>query len=212
MNNMLEDIQNMILEMTDLDQINSAIDEKIDTGTNPLDILDALNQALETVGNRYEEGVFFLSELIMAGYLASEISKKLKPLMKGIAQPSQGKLVIGTVKGDIHDIGKNIVIMMLDAAGFEVIDLGVDVSTEKFIEAVKTETPQILGLSALLTSTMNEVKPVIEALQEQGLRDKVKVVVGGRPITQEFVDEIGADGFAEDSIKAIQLIRDLIEK
>ena len=207
---MLEDIQNLILEMTDLEQINSAIDKKIDAGTNPLEILDALNQALEKVGNRYEEGEFFLSELIMAGYLASEISKKLKPLMKDVAQLSQGKLVIGTVKGDIHDIGKNIVIMMLDAAGFEVIDLGVDVPTEKFIEAVKTETPQILGLSALLTSTMNEVKPVIDALQEQGLRESVKVVVGGRPITQEFVDEVGADGFAEDSIKAIQLIRSLI--
>jgi 5-methyltetrahydrofolate--homocysteine methyltransferase len=207
---MLEDIQNLILEMTDLEQINSAIDKKIDAGTNPLEILDALNQALEKVGNRYEEGEFFLSELIMAGYLASEISKKLKPLMKDVAQPSQGKLVIGTVKGDIHDIGKNIVIMMLDAAGFEVIDLGVDVPTEKFIEAVKTETPQILGLSALLTSTMTEVKPVIDALQEQGLRENVKIVVGGRPITQEFVDEVGADGFAEDSIKAIQLIRSLI--
>ena len=207
---MLEDIQNLILEMTDLEQINSAIDKKIDAGTNPLQILDALNQALEKVGNRYEEGEFFLSELIMAGYLASEISKKLKPLMKDVTQPSQGKIVIGTVKGDIHDIGKNIVIMMLDAAGFEVIDLGVDVPTEKFIEAVKTETPQILGLSALLTSTMNEVKPVIDAIQEQGLRENVKIVVGGRPITQEFVDEVGADGFAEDSIKAIQLIRGLI--
>lgn len=209
---MLEDIQNMILEMTDLDQINNVIDKKIDTGINPLDILDALNQALEKVGNRYEEGEFFLSELIMAGFLASEISKKLKPLMKGVAQPSQGKIVIGTVKGDIHDIGKNIVVMMLDAAGFEVIDLGVDVSTEKFIEAVKNEAPEILGLSALLTSTMNEVTPIIEALQERGLRDKVKVVVGGRPITQEFVEKVGADGFAKDSIKAIQLIRNLLEK
>jgi 5-methyltetrahydrofolate--homocysteine methyltransferase len=209
---MLEDIQNLILEMTDLDQINSVIDKKLDAGIDPLDILDALNQALEKVGNRYEEGEFFLSELIMAGYLASEISKKLKPLMKDGAKQSQGKLVIGTVKGDIHDIGKNIVIMMLDAAGFEVIDLGVDVPADKFVEAVKTETPQILGLSALLTSTMNEIKPIIDALHEQGLRDKVKVVVGGRPITQEFVDEVGADGFAEDSIKAIQLIRDLIEK
>jgi 5-methyltetrahydrofolate--homocysteine methyltransferase len=208
----LEDIQNMILEMTDLEQINDAIDKKIDKGTTPLDILDALNQALEKVGNRYEEGEFFLSELIMAGYLASEISKKLKPLMKDVAKASKGKLVIGTVKGDIHDIGKNIVIMMLDAAGFEVVDLGVDVPTDKFIEAVKTETPQILGLSALLTSTMSEVKPIIDALQDNGLRDKVKVVVGGRPITQEFVDEVGGDGFAEDSIKAIQLIRDLIEK
>lgn len=202
----------MILEMTDLEQINDAIDKKIDKGTTPLDILDALNQALEKVGNRYEEGEFFLSELIMAGYLASEISKKLKPLMKDVAKASKGKLVIGTVKGDIHDIGKNIVIMMLDAAGFEVVDLGVDVPTDKFIEAVKTETPQILGLSALLTSTMSEVKPIIDALQDNGLRDKVKVVVGGRPITQEFVDEVGGDGFAEDSIKAIQLIRDLIEK
>jgi 5-methyltetrahydrofolate--homocysteine methyltransferase len=209
---MLEDIQNMILEMTDLDQIISIIDKKLDAGINPLEILEAINQALEKVGNRYEEGEFFLSELIMAGYLASEISKKLKPLMKDVAQQSHGKLVIGTVKGDIHDIGKNIVIMMLDAAGFEVIDLGVDVPTDKFVEAVKTETPQILGLSALLTSTMNGVKPIIDALHKQGLRDEVKVVVGGRPITQEFVDEVGADGFAEDSIKAIQLIRDLIEK
>jgi len=209
---MLEDIQNMILEMTDLDQINSIIDKKLDAGINPLEILKALNQALEKVGKRYEEGEFFLSELIMAGYLASGISNKLKPLMKDVAKRSHGKLVIGTVKGDIHDIGKNIVIMMLDAAGFEVIDLGVDVPTDKFVEAVKTETPQILGISALLTSTMNEVKPIIDALHKQSLRDKVKVVVGGRPITQEFVDEVGADGFAEDSIKAIQLIRDLMEK
>jgi methylmalonyl-CoA mutase cobalamin-binding domain/chain len=163
------------------------------------------------VGDKYEDGEFFLSELIMAGYLASEVANLLKPHLLKTQRAALGTIVMGTVKGDIHDIGKNIVIMMLDAAGFEVIDLGVDVPTERFVEAVQTMKPDVLGISALLTSTIDRVKEVVDALETNGLRDRVKVIAGGRPITRAFIEEIGADGYAEDSVKAIRLVKDLVE-
>lgn len=207
---MLEDVSNLILEMADIGDVKKTINEKLESGVDPLAIVDILSQTLEEVGEKYERGEFFLSELIMAGYLASEVSNLLKPHLIKAKRKPLGKLIVGTVKGDIHDIGKNIVIMMLDAAGFEVIDLGVDVSTERFIEAVKNLKPDILGMSALLTSTVNEVKVVIDSLEKSGLRNKVKVVVGGRAITREFANEIGADGYAEDSVKAIKAVKELL--
>jgi len=208
---MLDDIQTLILDMVDVEKLKRVINEHLASDVDPLHIVDVLRQTLEAVGEKYEQGEFFLSELIMTGYLASEVANLLKPhLLKG-QRTSLGTVVIGTVKGDVHDIGKNIVVMMLDAAGFEVIDLGVDVPTERFVEAVQTMKPDVLGISALLTSTIDRVKDVVDALETNGLRDKVKVIAGGRPITRAFTEEIGADGYAEDSVKAIRLVKDLIQ-
>jgi methylmalonyl-CoA mutase cobalamin-binding domain/chain len=171
-------------------------------------IVDVLSRTLIEVGDKYEKGGLFLSELMMIGYQASEIASQLKPYLTKNQIYRRGKIVIGTVSGDIHDIGKNIVIMMLQADGWEVLDLGVDVPAEKFVKAVR-EKPDVLCLSALLTSTMNEMKTVIEALEKNGLRDNIKVIVGGRPITRMIAKEIGADGYADDSIAAIRVIREM---
>ena len=208
---MLKDIQTLILDMTDVEELKKVINKHLASDVDPLDILDVLRQTLEVVGDKYEQGEFFLSELIMAGYLASEVATLLKPHLLNVQQTALGTVVMGTVKGDVHDIGKNIVIMMLDATGFKVIDLGVDVPTERFVEAVQTMKPDVLGISALLTSTIDRVKEIVDALKTSGMRDRVKVIAGGRPITQAFIEEIGADGYAEDSVKAIRLVKNLVE-
>ena len=145
----------------------------------------------------------------MIGYLATEVANQLKPYLQSDHMQSKGKIVIGTVRGDIHDIGKNIVVMMFQADGWEVIDLGVDVTAERFINAVIEEKPNVLGLSALLSTTMQEMKTVIEALKKSGLRDNVKVIIGGRSITNKIVQEIGADGYAEDAVAAIKLVQEI---
>lgn len=207
---MLEDIRNLLLEFADVKAVKKAVNEKLESGVDPIKIIDLLNQTLNEVGEKYESGELFLSELMMVGYLASEITKLLKPHLIQAEMKARGKIVIGTVKGDVHDIGKNIVVMMLQSAGFEVVDLGIDVSAERFVEAVKDEEPDVLGMSALLTSTMNEMKSVTDSLEKSGLRSNVKVIVGGRPITGELAGEIGADGYAEDAVKAVRVIKELI--
>ncbi len=207
---MLADVQTLILDMADVEAVKAAVTRHLAAGVAPQAVVDALRQTLEAVGTKYEAGEFFLSELIMAGYLASEVAALLKPHLQAESASTQGTVVMGTVRGDIHDIGKNIVIMMLDAAGFTVHDLGVDVPTERFVEAVRSTRPDVLGISALLTSTMDRVPEIIEALQASGLRDQVKVIVGGRPVTPAFVAAIGADGHAEDAVKAIALVKTLV--
>ncbi|HIE22643.1 MAG TPA: cobalamin-binding protein [Candidatus Korarchaeota archaeon] len=155
----------------------------------------------------------FLVQLIVAGEASKSVtSKYLEPLIKetGGRRETLGRVLIGTVAGDIHEIGKNIVASMLTAAGFEVIDLGTDVPVEKFVEAVKKYEPDILGLSALLTTTMHVQKEVIEALKKADLRKKVKVIVGGSPVTKDWAEEIGADGYAENTVEAVKLAKKLV--
>lgn len=209
---MLDDVKNLILELSDVEEIKRAVLDKLESGTEPTKIIDALNLTLNEVGEKYEKGDLFLSELMMIGYLASEITNLLKPHLVGSDLEAQGKVVIGTVKGDVHDIGKNIVIMMLQSAGYDVVDLGIDVSAERFIKAVKKEKPSVLGMSALLTSTMNEMKTVIDSLEKAGLRSSLLVMIGGRPVNDEFSNEIGADGYAEDAVKAVRVIKEIMEK
>ncbi len=198
--------------MADIDELKKTVNAELESGTDPLAVVKALNEALYEVGERYERGDLFLSELMMIGYLASEVTNVLKPHMVGEGRETGSKIVFGTVKGDIHDIGKNVVIMMLQSAGFEVIDLGVDISSEKFVESVKNNGPDVLCMSSLLTSTMNEMRKVIEALDKAGLRGDVQVVVGGRPITKKFAQEVGAEGHARDAISAVRVIRELVEE
>ena len=209
---MNEDVKSLLLNIADIDELKKTVNAELESGTEPLAIVNALNEALYEVGERYEQGDLFLSELMMIGYLTSEVTNVLKPHMVGEGRETGSKIVFGTVKGDIHDIGKNVVIMMLQSAGFEVIDLGVDVSSERFVESVKNNGPDVLCMSSLLTSTMNEMRKVIEALDKAGLRGDVQVVVGGRPITEKFAQEVGAEGHARDAISAVRVIRELVEE
>lgn len=167
-------------------------------------------KAMEEVGQRFQRGEAFVPNLLMAARAMKGSLDILKPLMKGDASTTLGKVVIGTVKGDLHDIGKNLVASMLEGCGFEVINLGVDVPSDKFIAAIKENNADILCLSALLTTTMNYMKDVIEALKADGLRDQVKVMVGGAPVTAMFAEQVGAEGYSEDASEAVALARRLV--
>lgn len=194
-----------------LEQAVDVTNQAIADGVEPQAIINGyMIKAMEEVGQRFQRGEAFVPNLLMAARAMKGSLDILKPLMKGDASNTLGKVVIGTVKGDLHDIGKNLVASMLEGCGFEVINLGVDVPSEKFIAAIKENNADILCLSALLTTTMNYMKDVIEALKADGLRDKVKVMVGGAPVTALFVEQVGADGYSEDASEAVALARRLV--
>jgi len=173
-------------------------------------INEGLIPGMNEVGRLFKAGEFFIPEVLVAARAMHAGLDIVKPLLSSYEFEPVGMAVVGTVKGDLHDIGKNLVAMMLEGAGFQVIDLGVDVPPEKFVEAVKERRPHLVGMSALLTTTMPSMKATIEALQEAGLRDKVKVMVGGAPLTQHYADEIGADGYAPDASSAVDKARELL--
>ena len=177
----------------------------------PQDLINGqMIRAMSEVGQRFQDGQAFVPQLLMAGRAMKAALEILKPTLAGAASTSLGKVVIGTVKGDLHDIGKNLVASMLEGCGFEVINIGIDVSADKFIEAVKQNQPDILCMSALLTTTMGYMKEVIEALEKAGIRDQVKVMVGGAPVTQGFADEIGADGYSDNANSAVTVAKELL--
>jgi 5-methyltetrahydrofolate--homocysteine methyltransferase len=177
----------------------------------PEDILHkACIPAMGEVGRLFEEGERFVPEMLISARAMQAGMNLLQPYLAEANVKSAGKVLMGTVAGDLHDIGKNLVGMMLKGAGFEVVDLGSDVSPQKFVEAVKSHQPQAIGLSALLTTTMPSMKRTIDALTEAGLRGQVKVLIGGAPITQDFADEIGADGYAPDASSAARKAKELI--
>ena len=169
-----------------------------------------MSGAMEKIGQRFEEGKAFVPDLLMAARAMKGALEILKPLLKDDQSKRLSTVVIGTVKGDLHDIGKNLVASMLEGCGFEVVNLGTDVSSEKFIEAVKEHNANIICLSALLTTTMNYMKEVIEALDKAGLRNKVKVMVGGAPINESFAQDIGADGYGSNANAAVTFAKKLI--
>ena len=206
------DIKEALLTL-DKEKLIQTTKTSLDKGENPQEILSALTAALRDVGEKFESGEFFLVELVSAGEAAKTvISKYLKPALEKIGAKSKhlGVIVIGTVAGDIHDIGKSIVTSMLFAAGFEILDLGVDVSAEKFIETVKKGNVDVVAMSALLSTTLPMQRETIEALKEKDLRNKVKVIVGGSPVTEEWVKEIGADGYADNASEAVRLVKKLL--
>jgi 5-methyltetrahydrofolate--homocysteine methyltransferase len=185
----------------------------IEMGLGPEMLLyDALIPALEEVGARFERGDFFVPEMLIAGRAMAGALEVLRPLLAETGAESIGKIVMGTVKGDVHDIGKNLVNIMFEGAGFEVIDLGVQVSPEKFIDAIKEHKPDIVGFSAFLTTTMPMFKANINALQKAGMRDDVIIMVGGAPVTQEYADVVGADGYASDASAAVVRAKELISQ
>lgn len=194
-----------------LEQAVDVTNQAIADGVEPQAIINGyMIKAMEEVGQRFQRGEAFVPNLLMAARAMKGSLDILKPLMKGDASTTLGKVVIGTVKGDLHDIGKNLVASMLEGCGFEVINLGVDVPSDKFIAAIKENNADILCLSALLTTTMNYMKDVIEALKADGLRDQVKVMIGGAPVTAMFAEQVGADGYSEDASEAVALARRLV--
>ncbi len=186
-------------------------EEGLKLGMDPMDILfKALIPSLEEVGRRFEKGDFFVPEMLIAARAMQGALVILRPLIAETGAKPIGKYVIGTVKGDIHDIGKNLVIIMLEGAGFEVVDLGVNCPPEKFVEAVRTNEPHIVGFSAFLTTTMPMFKVNIQALEKAGLRDKVTVMVGGAPVTEEYAKLAGADHYAPDASFATRMAKQIV--
>lgn len=192
------------------DKTARAVTEKaLAEGADPLALVnDYMVPAMDEVGRRFECNEYFVPELLLSARAMKASLELLRPLLTQSGRPSAGRVVIGTVKGDLHDIGKNLVAAMLEGGGFEVIDLGVNVAPEKFVEAVREKDAQIVAMSALLTTTMPSMKTTIDALKEAGLRDKVKVIVGGAPLTEKFAQEIGADGYSETAPGAVALARE----
>jgi methanogenic corrinoid protein MtbC1 len=182
-------------------------------GTAPVAIVDAAREAMGIVGERYEKGTYFLPELIMAGEMLTQITNIIKPeLAKMPDVKRQGKVLIGTVKGDIHDIGKNIVSFMLDVNGFDVRDLGVDVAPQKFVEAIRDFRPQVIGLSGFLTLAFDAMKETIEAIKAAGLRDGVKIMIGGGQITEQIKEYAGADAYGRDAMAGVSLAKKWLGK
>ena len=180
-------------------------------GTAPDVILkDGLIAAMGEVGRLFEENEYFVPEMLVSARAMQSGLAILKPLLADAGAAPAGKIIVGTVKGDLHDIGKNLVAMMLEGAGFDVVDLGTDVTPEKFVKAVSEHKPQLIGMSALLTTTMPSMTGTIKALQEAGLREQVKVMIGGAPVTDGFAKQIGADGYSPDASSAVRLAKSLI--
>ncbi|MDD4359604.1 MAG: corrinoid protein [Syntrophaceticus sp.] len=195
----------------DVDKVKSTTQQLLDAGEDPMKIIDdGLVNGINVVGERFKEGEMYVPEMMMSAQAMKAGVELAKEKVSGIEITTAGKVVIGTVAGDLHDIGKNLVAMMLESSGFDVVDLGVDVETDGFIAAVKEHNPQIVGMSALLTTTMPAMKDVIAALQEGGLRNDVKVIIGGAPVTKEYANEIGADGFGADAALAIDLCKEVV--
>jgi len=197
----------------DVDEIARSVRELLHKGVGVVEVVDALTVVLKEVGDKFNKGELFLLHLVAAGIAAKTVlSDVLEPelLKAGAKRAVLGKVAIGTVLGDIHDIGKSIVAAMLFAAGFEVHDLGTEVPVEKFVEDVKKNGANIIGLSALLSTTLPVQREVIQALKAAGVRDRVKVVVGGAPVTKEWAEDIGADGYAEDAAEAVNVVKKLM--
>ena len=184
----------------------------LDEGKSAGEILnDGLIPAMDTVGKKYEEGEIYVPEMLMAAKSMKAALAILRPILAETGVESKGRVVIGTVEGDLHDIGQNLVSIMLEGAGYDVHNLGIDNTKEAFVEAIKETQPHVLALSALLTTTMVQMPEVIDALKGGGVRDRVKVIIGGAPVTQEYADQIGADGYAKDAAAAVTLVRNLLK-
>jgi len=199
--------------MREQDALNLA-EKMLNEGEDPLNISELCREAVEFVGKQFELGKYFLPELILAGEMLKKISKMAEPFLKndaGKKTERTGKVVIGSVKGDIHDIGKDIVIFLLDVNGFEVHDLGVDVPPQQFVDAIRKTRPQIVGLSALLTTVFESFKDTVAAIKDAGLRDEVMIMIGGGTVTDEVRDYSGADAYGEDAVAAVNLAKKWVE-
>jgi methylmalonyl-CoA mutase cobalamin-binding domain/chain len=190
------------------EEVEAAVHILLGRGWTPYKVLtEALVEGMRIVGVDFRDGILFVPEVLLAANSMKAGMTILRPLLIATGAPRQGKMVIGTVKGDIHDIGKNLVGMMMEGAGFEVRDLGINNSVEKYLDALEAEKPDILGMSALLTTTMVAMKNTIDALKQAGVRSQVKILIGGAPITEKYAQEIGADGYCESAVGAVALAK-----
>ncbi len=195
----------------DADQVRQLTEEALTAGLSAIDIVnEGLIPGMNEVGRLMKEGEYYLPEVLISARAMQAGMSLVRPLLTETQQKSRGVIVLATVQGDLHDIGKNLVAMMLEGAGFRVIDLGIDKSPDAFVSAVREHQPDVLGMSALLTTTMSTMRQTIQALEEAGLRGTVKVVVGGAPVTQRFADDIKADGYAPDASAAVDLVKALL--
>jgi 5-methyltetrahydrofolate--homocysteine methyltransferase len=194
----------------DARKAHSATQAAIDAGNGPMELISAcMVPAMNEVGRLYEAEEYFVPELLLSGRAMKSATEILRPLIASAGLKLANRVIIGTVKGDLHDIGKNIVASMLEGSGFEVIDLGADVSPEKFVAAVEEREPQVVCMSSLLTVTMPVMRTTIQALETAGVRHKVKVLIGGAPVTQQYADEIGADGYGDNASLAVSAVKNL---
>ncbi len=207
---MSKELVNAIADMREEDALALA-QEAMEGGMDPVGILGAAREAMDIVGKRFETGEYFLPELIMAGEMLKQITDLVKPELAKLPQVERkGKVLIGSVAGDIHDIGKNIVTFMLDVNGFDVLDLGVDVSVAKFVDAIHEFKPQVVGLSGFLTLAFDSMKDTVQAIEEAGLRDQVKIMIGGGQITDKICAYAGADAYGDDAMEAVSLAQQWI--
>jgi 5-methyltetrahydrofolate--homocysteine methyltransferase len=201
------------LLMGDTETVVQKTREALDAGTAPENVLqEGLIPAMGEVGEKFRSGEIYIPEVLLAARSMKGAMAVLKPFLTHSTQKGAGKVIIGTVKGDLHDIGKNLVVMMMEGAGYDVIDLGADVSAQKFVDAVRDHNPAFVGLSALLTTTMKEMKQTILALEQGGVRGQLRIIVGGAPVTDRFAKEIGADGFAPDATSVVAMMKSLVTK
>ena len=203
---MIDGITTAILEGNTYD-IDEIIQSCLDSGVEAITCLQAMNQGLETTGDLFQRGEYFLPELTMAGDKFKTGIKVLEPHLAGTEREYSGIIVLGTVKGDVHDIGKNLVGFMLESAGFKVIDLGINVSVERFLDAVTENSADVLAMSALLTTTMLGMNDVVQAMEEKGLREKVKIIIGGAPVSSKFAEDIRADAYASTAPEGLKKIK-----
>jgi methanogenic corrinoid protein MtbC1 len=204
---MSKKLVNAIADMKEEEAL-KLVREMVEGGSDPMEILDASRQAMDIVGQRYEEGTYFLPELMLAGEMLNQITEVIKPEMAKVPEVERlGKVVMGTVEGDIHDIGKDIVSFMLDVNGFDVLDLGVNVPAQKFVEAIQDFEPQVVGLSGFLTLAFDAMKETVEAIKAAGLRDGVKIMIGGGQVNEKIQEYAGADAYGKDAMAGVSLAK-----
>jgi len=204
---MSKKLVNAIADMKEEEAL-KLVREMVEGGSDPMEILEASRKAMDIVGQRYEKGDYFLPELMLAGEVMTQITDLIKPELAKLPEVERrGKVLIGTVDGDIHDIGKNIVTFMLDVNGFDVLDLGVDVSPQKFVESIGEFQPQVVGLSGFLTLAFDAMKETVEAIKEAGLREGVKIMVGGGQVNEEISEYAGADAYGKDAMAGVSLAK-----
>jgi methanogenic corrinoid protein MtbC1 len=204
---MSKKLVNAIADMREEEAL-KLVREMVEGGSDPMAILDAAREAMDIIGQRYEKGTYFLPELILAGEMLNQITEVIKPEMAKVPEVERlGKVLMGTVDGDIHDIGKNIVTFMLDVNGFDVLDLGVDVSPQKFVEAIQDFEPQVVGLSGFLTLAFDAMKETVEAIKSAGLRDGVKIMIGGGQVNEKIQEYAGADAYGKDAMAGVSLAK-----
>ncbi|KKN57498.1 hypothetical protein LCGC14_0561600 [marine sediment metagenome] len=207
-----EQLTELVIEL-EVDDIVDAINEALDEGKEAFDILNALTKGMDEVGRRYEEKEYYLTELVLAGETMKEAFRVLKPILaKAGKSDDKVKIILATVKGDNHDIGKNILGSLLLSSGFELYDLGMDIEADTIVEKVKETGATIIALSTLLTMTVEQIKVVHEALELAGIRDKVKLIVGGAPLNMDLAKKLGADDFADDAVEGVRRIKKLVGK